>query len=97
MVGISGIAGTQRPHFAGADERHGDPHLDEGRRNMPGDNIAEHRIIAAIGHMDHADASHGLQQLGKQVLDRPIAARAERQLARIVLGKRDEVGERVHA
>ena len=64
---------------------------------MPGDNIAEHRIIAAIGHMDHADAGHGLQQLGKQVLDRPIAARAERQLAGIVLGKRDEVGERVHA
>ena len=68
----------------------------EHHRNVAGDQIGQRRRVAAIRHVQHVDAGHGLEQLEAQVLRRAGPGRAVGELPGLRLGELDEVGDAVH-
>src|SRR5262249_28714704 len=53
---------------------------------LPADEIGHRRPITAVGHVNHVDAGHHLEQLAGQMACRPDAGRGEAERARIALG-----------
>src|SRR5262245_29447693 len=57
--------------------------------------IIEPRPATTVGHVDQIDAGHHLEQLAGNMASTPNAARRHIDLARIGLGVRDELGNRL--
>ena len=85
----------QRAQLAGPDvldrRRHGGEH----DLHLPAEQIGERGRRAAIGHVDHVDAGHHLEQLAGHMGRGPVAGRRHVDLARIGLGIGDELGNRL--
>jgi hypothetical protein len=63
--------------------------------HLSGDQISHHLTSATIGHMDHLDTRHHLEQLTGYMGRASIARRRHSDFARVGLGVRDELGDRL--
>ena len=85
----------QRAQLAGLDvlDRRGQG--DEHDLHLPAEQIGQRGRRAAIGHVDHVDAGHHLEQLAGHMVRASDAGRRQVDLARIGLGIGDELGNRL--
>jgi hypothetical protein len=63
---------------------------------MPGEEIGEGRRAAAIGHMEQIDSGHRFEQLAVKMRRAADTGRRHQELARIGLGKGDQLRDRLH-
>ena len=63
--------------------------------HLSADQVGERGRAAAIGHVNHVDAGHHLEQLAGHMGRGPDAGRRHVDLARIGLGIGDELGNRL--
>jgi hypothetical protein len=61
--------------------------------HLPAEQRSQRRCTAAIGYMNHIDASHHLEQLSSQMFRSTVASRRKVEFARIGLGVSDELGD----
>src|SRR5215470_17095107 len=87
---------TPSAHLALVDQAERRRDVAEHELNMSGRNVAQGRHGAAIRHMRHLDASHALEQLGKEMVRRAEPGRSEGELAGLGLGEFDETAHRLH-
>jgi hypothetical protein len=86
---------AERAQRAGLDMREHRRHRREAHLHMPGHDILQRRSGAAIRHMHDVDLALRLEQFAGEMRRRAVAAGREADLARIGLGVRDQLGERV--
>ena len=87
---------AEQPHRAAADiaERRRD--AVEGELDAAADQVGHHRRRAPVGDVVGLDAGHRVEQLGDQMIAAAGAVGAERQLAGLGLGERDQLGGVLH-
>jgi hypothetical protein len=69
---------------------------EDADRHLAADEILHRRPAAFVGHVNHVDARHLLEELPGHVLAASRARMGERELARIRLGIRDELLHGLH-
>src|SRR5207248_800957 len=82
----------QCPQFASPDVLYGCWHSAEHYLHPASEQISECRRFAAIRNVDHVDAGHHLEQLARQMACRSVATRAHVDLARILFGISNKLG-----
>src|SRR5260370_21962048 len=82
-------AQSTRPHLLDRFDNGGEHDL-----HLTGDEIGDRGAAATIGHMNHIDAGHGLEQLARQVQRGALPSRRHGGLTRLALSVSDELGHR---
>src|SRR5215216_3183252 len=62
---------------------------------MPRQQVGDRRPATTIGHVDHIDTSHHLEELTRNVAAGAGASRRKTDFSRATLGMRDELGNRL--
>ncbi len=81
---------------AGADMFDREDDLVEQHLHLTAEQVGDGRRVAAIGHMQHVDAGHHLEQFAGQMRRRADAAGRHIDFARMRLGIGDEFGNAMH-
>jgi hypothetical protein len=66
-------------------------HSGEANLQVPCEQIGQRRRGAAIGHMDHVNVRHYLEQFAGQMSDAPNSRRGHGDFARVSLGVNDQL------
>ncbi len=90
-IGAFRAGDRERAHLALADQRHRRRQRREIDRDVAADQIGERRRAAAIGHVRELDAAHHLEQHGAEMDAAADAGGGVVELARILLGERDQL------
>jgi hypothetical protein len=85
----------QRLELARAHLLHRIGQVVEHQLDLPAEQVLHRGRAALVGHVHHVDLGLGFEQLAGKMAGAPVAARAERELARIRLRITDQLGDRI--
>ena len=95
-IETAGRGDAERPHFVVAHQRHSGARIGKDHLHVAGDDVAQRRRRALVGNVRHLNPGHGLEQLAGEVDRVARTARRECQLAGLLLGQPDQVGDRLY-